>query len=175
MNDLAGGAALALAAVFAVAAIAKLRDLDATRSSFRGLGLPAPGPLALGVPAAEAAIAVALVVMPAIASWGAGVVLVAFTVVIVRSIAGGHPAPCACFGGSTARPVSGLEVARNLALLALVVVASGARRDALWPSLPAAVLVSVAVALGRVGLAVGELKQAGGHVFATPLPGEHRR
>jgi hypothetical protein len=37
------------------------------------------------------------------------------------------------------------------------------------------VIVTVSVALGRVALAMAELRMAGGHVFSTPLPGEHRR
>lgn len=177
MSELAQAAALVLAAVFAWAGVAKLTARPATISSFRGLGLPAPAPLATAVPAVEALLAVGLVVAPAPVSFAALAVLLGFSIVIGRAVARGSTVGCACFGaGAEDRPVSVLELVRNGGLGALAIVASGAGTgSALWPSLPAAVLVTVAVALTRVGLAAAELRQAGGHVLSTPLPGEARR
>jgi uncharacterized membrane protein YphA (DoxX/SURF4 family) len=169
-------AALVLAVVFLWAAVAKVRDRAGTAASFRGLGLPAPAALAVAVPVVEVALAVGLVVRPSIAGWLALALLVAFTLVIAGAIARGVEVGCACFGSAANdRPVSTLEVVRNAGLAALAVVATGASGDALWPALPAIVIVTVVVALGRVGLAMAELRMAGGHVFSTPLPGEHRR
>lgn len=177
MSDLAQAAALVLAAVFAWAGVAKATARPATVSSFRGLGLPAPASLAVVVPAVELVLAAGLVVAPAPASFAALAVLLAFSAVIGRAVARGSTVGCACFGGGAEdRPVSVLELVRNGALGAVGIVASGAGAgSALWPSLPATVLVTVLVALARVGLAAAELRQAGGHVLSTPLPGEARR
>ena len=176
MTDLAAASALVLAVIFAWAAVAKVRQRTATVTSFRGLGLPAPALLATIVPAAELALAVGLVVAPAPSAFVALALVLAFSVVIGRAVAGGVAVGCACFGGSDDRPVSVLELVRNGALGALAVVASGAGAgSALWPSLPALVIVSVLVALARVGLAAAELRQDGGHVLSTPLPGEAGR
>lgn len=177
MSELAQAATLVLAGVFAWAAVAKLAARPATLSSFRGLGLPAPGALAILVPVVELTLAAALVLAPAPASFAALAVLVVFSVVIGRAVARGSTVGCACFGGGAEdRPISVLELVRNGGLGALAIVGSGTGAgSALWPSLPAVVLVTVLVALGRVALAAAELRQAGGHVLATPLPGEARR
>lgn len=176
MNDLAEASALALAVVFAWAAVAKVRHRATTIASFRGLGLPAPALLATAVPVLEAVLAVGLVLVPAPAAFGALVLVLSFSIVIGRAVAAGSTVGCACFGGTEDRPVSVLELVRNAALAGLAVVASGAGAgDALWPSLPAIVIVSVLVALARVALAAAELRQDGGHVFSTPLPGEAAR
>jgi uncharacterized membrane protein YphA (DoxX/SURF4 family) len=177
VSELGQAAALVLAAVFAWAAVAKVAARPATAASFRGLGLPAPAALAVAVPVVEVVLALGLVAAPAPASFAALAVLLAFSVVIGRAVARGSTVGCACFGGGAEdRPVSVLELVRNGGLGALAIVASGAGAgSALWPSLPAAVLVTVLVALARVGLAAAELRQAGGHVLSTPLPGEARR
>lgn len=47
--------------------------------------------------------------------------LVAFTVSLVRVIASGQRPPCLCFGASRARPVSWRTVLRNLVLIVLAV------------------------------------------------------
>lgn len=172
---MSSAAALVLAAVFVWAAVAKVRARTTTVTSFRGLGLPAPDALAIAVPMVEVGLAIGLVVRPSAAAWCALGLLVAFTAVIATAIARGVEVGCACFGSSADRQVSTIEVVRNAGLAGLAVVATGAHGDALWPPLPALVIVTVVVALGRVALAMAELRHAGGHVFSTPLPGEHRR
>lgn len=177
MTDLAQAAALVLAGVFGWAAVAKALVPAPTTASFRGLGLPAPALLARAVPAVEAALAVALVVVPALASFAALALVIVFSLVIVRAVAAGSTVGCACFGGSATtdddRPVSVLEVVRNGGLGALAIVGTGAGAGtALWPNLPSLVIVSVLVALARVGFAAADLRRAGGHVFSTPLPGD---
>ena len=177
MTDLGQAAALVLAGVFGWAAVAKALAAGPTTASFRGLGLPAPAVLARVVPLVEAALAVALVVTPALASFAALALVVVFSLVIARAVAAGSTVGCACFGGPAAadddRPVSVLEIVRNSGLGALAIVGTGAGAGtALWPSLPALVIVSVLVALSRVGFAAAELRRAGAHVFSTPLPGD---
>lgn len=180
MTELAQAAALVLAGVFAFAAVAKGRDQVTTMASFRGLGLPAPTIMATVVPLGEVVVALGLLAVPTAMAWPALALLVAFSVVIVRAIASGSTVSCACFGGGAHgaaddRPVSTLELVRNAGLGGLAIVASGVGEgSALWPSLPAAVIVTVVVALARVGFGAVELRRLGGHVFSTPLPGDCR-
>ena len=162
MNEVAAAAALVLAAMFAWAAIAKIRGRRATIDSFRGLGLPAPVPLSIIVPVVELAVAVGLVVAPVPASFLALVLLGAFSVVIGRAVAAGSTAGCACFGGGPAqRPVSVVELVRNASLGGLAIVATGAgAASTLRPSLPALLAVLAAVVLGWVALAAAGRRRA---------------
>lgn len=177
MTDLAEALALVLALVFAWAAVAKARAREATVTSFRGLRLPAPRLLAVAVPVVELVVAVGMVLVPALAAWPALALVLAFSLVIARAVASGSPVPCACFGGGAEdRPVSAVELVRNAGLGAMALVASGVGPGAVgWPGLPMLVSVTVVLALVRVAFAAVELRRLGGHVFATPLPGEGRR
>lgn len=67
-------ARLVLAAVFVVAALGKLADREGSRRAVEGFGVPAAlvGPVGLGLPVVELAIAVGLVVV-ASAAWAAAV------------------------------------------------------------------------------------------------------
>ena len=155
MEDLAQAAALALAAVLAWAAVAKAREREATVRSFRGLGLPAPGALAVLVPSAEVAVAAGLVVAPSVASWPALALVAGFSIVIARAVAARSTVPCACFGGGSDRPVSVVELVRNAGLGGLAVIASGAGSGpALWPRPSAAVAVALAVAAAWAALRI---------------------
>lgn len=113
--------ALVLAAVFVWAAAAKLARPAVTAAGFRALGVPRPAALARAVPVAELGTAVLLVAVPRVGGVVAVVVLAAFTVVIVRAIRQGLVTPCSCFGAVSARPVSKLDLVRNLMLAALAV------------------------------------------------------
>lgn len=95
MDEVAYAAALALAAVFAWAGVAKLASRAATERAFRGLGLVAPRGFAVGVPATELALAAGLVVAPAEAAIAALAVLAGFTTFLVRSLGRGRPAAVA--------------------------------------------------------------------------------
>lgn len=143
------GARIVLAAVFVYAAIAKLR---ARRSvdAFVDAVLPRGLPIARAIPFLELALAAWLLLdrTGPVAAIATGVVLLAFTIVLVRAEM--KHVPCPCFGaGPSTRPVGPEAVVRNGVLLALTIAASldatGAR---LLPSL-------LAVAgLGAVTLAV---------------------
>lgn len=181
MSDVGGAAALVLAVVFAWAAVAKFRTASETVASFHGLGLPAAGALAKVVPAVELALAIGLVLAPALFAWPALVLVLGFSVVVARAVAAGSTVSCACFGtaaasrGEDPRPVSVVELVRNAGLGGLAIVASGAAAGPVRTSLPALVIVTVLVALSRVGFAAVDLRRLGGHVFTTPLAGEARR
>jgi hypothetical protein len=49
--------------------------------------------------------------------------LVAFTVVIVRRVLDGTRPPCACFGSRSKRPLGAYHVVRNLVLIAVAAIA----------------------------------------------------
>jgi hypothetical protein len=148
--QIAYAAALALAAVFAAAAIAKLRRRPTTERAFGALGLASPRALALGVPTAELTLAAGLVVVPAEAGTAALAVLAGFTTFLVRSIRRGDALGCGCFGTAQPAPVGSTEVVRNGFLAAAAVLAAFAR----GPVVPGPAAVAVVVAGAAVAVAV---------------------
>lgn len=124
---------LVLAAVFAVAGVAKLFDRTGTRESLVQFGVPprlAPG-AAFVLPAVELAIAVALV--PVATAWGAAIaalaLLLTFTVALAVGLLRGVEAECHCFGAVSSRPVGPATLARNLVLVALAALLVAAGSD----------------------------------------------
>src|SRR5438270_12054405 len=91
-------AAVALALVFAVAAMAKWRDGHRVQ------------------PALELALAAALLIAPGWAGIVAVAVLVGFTTYLVRAMR--RRQPCNCFGSASTEPVSAVQLVRNAVLLA---------------------------------------------------------
>ncbi len=120
MNDALIVARLGLAVVFVVAGVAKLTDRSGTRQALSDFELPRrfAGPLSLALPAAELAVAVALL-FPTMARWGAtgGLLLLAlFVVGLVRVLRHGKAPDCHCFGQVHSEPASWTAVARNVVL-----------------------------------------------------------
>jgi peroxiredoxin len=124
------GARLVLAAVFAVAGVAKLLDRPGAREALAGFGLSArlATPLSVALPVVELSVAAALV--PRAFAWWAALgalgLLLAFTAVIARSLARGERPPCRCFGQLRAATVGWRTLARNGALAALAAFVIGA-------------------------------------------------
>lgn len=117
-------AALLLAGVFAVAAVAKWRDLAGTARAMAAFGLPKPWLVARAVPGAEAALAVGLVLTPAASAVLAFALLAAFTMVLVARLRRGAPgAPCGCFGSWSGSALSWSDVVRNGLLLVAALIA----------------------------------------------------
>jgi uncharacterized membrane protein YphA (DoxX/SURF4 family)/thiol-disulfide isomerase/thioredoxin len=160
-------ARFALAAVFAVAAIAKLADMPGSRQALEDFGIPArrvrAGAIAL--PAAELLAAVLLVIAPTAQAGGAlaALLLGAFVVGIARALAGGRAPDCHCFGQLHSAPAGRETIVRNavLGLVALFVVVGGP-----GPSLPGWVadhdatevaLVATAALAGALALACAAL------------------
>jgi thiol-disulfide isomerase/thioredoxin len=119
-----------LFAVFALAAVAKLIDLQGTRRSLSEFGVPPRlvGALALLLPAAELAVAVALV-PAASAPWGgvaAALLLGVFGAAIARSLAAGRTPDCHCFGNLHSAPAGWPTLLRNLGLLMVAVFTAAA-------------------------------------------------
>jgi peroxiredoxin len=122
METVVVAARLALAAVFAVSAAAKLLDREGTRKAVEAFGLPPglTGPVAAGLPVAEAATAVLLV--PGTTARAGGLIalglLAAFIAGISVNLAQGRHPDCACFGQLSSTPVGPLTIARNVVLAA---------------------------------------------------------
>ena len=122
-------ARLILAAVFAVAGVAKLLDRNGTRQGLEGFGLPArvaaPGSIVL--PLVE--IAVAILLLPVDTAWYGGiaalVLLLAFIGGIAYNMSRGRAPDCHCFGQLHSEPAGWSTLIRNgvLAAIAVFVIA----------------------------------------------------
>jgi uncharacterized membrane protein YphA (DoxX/SURF4 family) len=116
-------ARLLLAAVFATAAIAKLRAPERTSETLADFRIPrAAIPFATyALPLAELAIAALLIPAPtaAAAAVAAAFLLALFSTAITRVLARGEAVECNCFGVVSFRQVDRTTLARDLALFAL--------------------------------------------------------
>ncbi|MCA1683942.1 MAG: hypothetical protein LC708_02280, partial [Actinobacteria bacterium] len=125
------GVRLLLAAVFAVAGVAKLADLAGARRALTEFGIPprAAGPFGLLLPLAELTIAVSL--LPKGSAWygaiAAAFLLLLFVAGIAANLARGRAPDCHCFGQLHSSPAGWRTLARNgaLAAAAAFVVAFG--------------------------------------------------
>jgi hypothetical protein len=153
MSSVGSAGAVALAVLFAFAAVAKLRARPATVRSFTALGLPAPATMAVLVPALEMLIALVLVLDAPAGSVAALVTLAFFTAFVAKRLSEGSTVPCACFGASSNQPLSPFDLARNVGLLALGALALAAPEP-----LDLAVLGTVLV-FGGTGLVAFALHQ----------------
>jgi len=138
-----------LAAVLLWAAAAKLRDPRGLVAAVGDHGVPASvrTPVAAALAAAEAGLAVLLLVAPTARIAGAGVALLglAFAGSLVRlRLRGARRVPCGCFGAARERPVV-LLVARAVALGAAGGLVAAGVADRPWPSSGA--LMATALAL----------------------------
>jgi peroxiredoxin/uncharacterized membrane protein YphA (DoxX/SURF4 family) len=116
-----------LIAVFVTAAVGKLLDLQGSRASLVGFGVPRQYAALLGtaLPFAELAVAVALVFRPT-AQWGALgalVLLLLFIAGISNAMRKGEAPDCNCFGAIHSSPAGKATLARNIGLAAVAVVA----------------------------------------------------
>lgn len=143
---------LALAALFALAAIAKLRDVAATRRAVTEFGLPAAAaaPAAWALPALELA-AAGLLVPAATAPAGALLalaLLLLFVIAIALALSRGRRPECNCFGAVHSEPAGPLTLARNLALAALAALLAAAGPGESLAGLQGATVAAVAASLG---------------------------
>lgn len=114
----------AVGAVFAVAAASKFLEWRGWRTDATALGVPAV--IAACVPPTEIALGVALIAAPVnvVVLGIATAVLLVFTTFVAVSVMAGRQAPCACFGARSRRTMSWRDVARNVSLIALLVIAA---------------------------------------------------
>lgn len=153
-------ARLVLAAVFAVAGVAKLFDLAGSRKSLRDFGVPdvLARPFALLLPLAELLCAAALL-FDSTAWWGAGgvaLLLLLFIVGIGISLARGRKPDCHCFGQLSSEPVGPGTLVRNVLLLGLagLVVWQGREYPGSWPAFPGLMGIQTAMMAAVAVLAV---------------------
>lgn len=171
MNGLATLCALALAAVLLWAAVAKLRRPAQTAADFDALGLPLPAVLARLVPAVEAAVAVALVVVPGWGAVAATGLLALFTALLIGLVRSGQPIACSCFGAVSDEPVSWVEVTRNLVLIAAAATVVPFDRLTV-PGFAAVVAFSAAAIIGVVVIQLAVFRRDVGVIWSTELAGE---
>lgn len=132
-----------LAAVFGVAALAKLHDAQGLRKSLVEFGVPAglTFPLAAMLNLAELICAVALLWdrWAVTGAFVAMALLLVFTTVIAVNLLKGRAPDCHCFGQLSSSPVSWRTLVRNLALLAMaaLVAIKAGKVHAGMPSLTA--------------------------------------
>jgi hypothetical protein len=151
---------LVLAAVFAVAAAGKLAGRSRTVVTLAEFGVPEPlrRPLAIALPVAELAIAIALL-PAATAAWAAlaaALLLATFTAAVARVLTQGREVDCNCFGSLGPSRISRWTLARNGLLLALAVGVAIAAQDDPGTSAVAWIgdLDTAGVALLAAGVAV---------------------
>jgi hypothetical protein len=152
-------AALALAALLVLAAVAKMLAPEDSRRSFRQLGVPNADAAARLVPLPELAVAVLLVVVPAVGGLAALTLLAFFSTFVVTRVRAGVIAPCACFGAASAQPLSWWAVGRNAAM-GVLAVAALATLHPVRPTVGDVVVVVVYVLLAAVVLQWGERSRA---------------
>jgi peroxiredoxin len=154
-----------LALVFAAAAAGKLVDRLGTRQALTEFGVShkLAGAGAVLLPAAELAIAVALLPRPS-ARWGAiaaALLLAAFIAAIARVLRQGRTPDCHCFGQIHSAPATNSTVIRNAGLLAVAVfvasVGPGAAIDGQLASLDATHAALLATTTLSLALATAAL------------------
>jgi peroxiredoxin/uncharacterized membrane protein YphA (DoxX/SURF4 family) len=124
-------ARLILSAVFAIAGISKLADLQASRQAVIDFGVPQRLAKTLGwlLPVIELASAVTLLFIESawLASLAALSLLGLFTLAISINLAHGRKPDCNCFGQVHSAPISGSLIIRNslFSALALFIVVQG--------------------------------------------------
>ncbi len=115
--------AVVVAAVFVYAGVAKFVTFNNWTFQARALG--APDPFVVLVPVAEVTLGVMLVggwlfIQTAVASI---LLLISFTILLLVRLRDSERQPCSCFGATSRRPISWLDVLRNVLLITLLLVA----------------------------------------------------
>ena len=116
--------AVVVAAVFVYAGVAKFVTFNNWTFQARAIG--APDPFVVLVPVAEVLLGVMLV-----GGWlftqtvvAGMLLLISFTVLLLVRLRDPDRQPCSCFGATSQRPMSWLDVLRNIILIMLLLVAA---------------------------------------------------
>ncbi len=128
---------LFLAAIFALAGIGKLLDLEGSEKAVKDFGVPndLAKPFALGLPIAE--IIIALLLLPVSTAWfsaiGGFFLLLTFIGGMLWQMAQGNAPDCHCFGQIKSEPVSAKSLLRNaiFAILSFFLVLQGSENQGL--------------------------------------------
>jgi thiol-disulfide isomerase/thioredoxin/uncharacterized membrane protein YphA (DoxX/SURF4 family) len=178
MSSLLIGIQVVLAAVLAVAGVAKLFDLSGSREAVRNFGVPArlSVPLGTALPVAELIVAVGLLAGTTArwASIAAGLLFAVFSIAIAVNLLQGRQPDCHCFGQLHSAPAGPMTLARNggLTVLAAFVAWQGGRSPWAWladlstsASWALAFGVVVIAAVGAVGWLMMQLLQQNGRLL----------
>jgi thiol-disulfide isomerase/thioredoxin len=161
MDTVVLGLRVILAGVFAVAALAKLADIEGSRRALEDFHVPArlARPMGALLPLAEATTAAALLIAPS-ARWGAVaavILLGGFAGGITFAMVRGEAPSCHCFGQISSSPAGFKALLRNILLLAAAgLIAGYGRGQGLGPWIKthsAAALVAVLAVAAAVVLA----------------------
>jgi peroxiredoxin len=183
MDSFLVGAQLVLAAVFAVAGVAKLFDLTGSARAVADFGVPVrlARPAGVALPLAEILTAALLLFVPT-ARWGALlalVLLVAFVAGVANAMRQGKDVDCGCFGPIYSATAGSKTLIRNgaLAVLAAVVVVKGAGPaiDGWVADRSAAELVAIGVTVLALVLAIVAVVLWGRYRKLMEVAGEVRR
>ncbi len=128
---------LFLAAIFALAGIGKLLDLEGSEKALQDFGAPdeVAKPLAVGLPVAE--IVVAVLLLPVSTAWfgalGGFLLLLIFIAGMLWQMAQGNAPDCHCFGRIHSEPVSVKSLLRNaiFAILSFFLIVQGTQDQGL--------------------------------------------
>ena len=171
--------ALAVAAIFGWSACLKLRDLPLFReqvADFRVVRYRLSRPLAIGVPVAELASAILLVVPPTrrLGALGALVLVCTFGYAMIRVMRSGRTTACACFGGASDLDTVGWPSLIRIAAVGCVsVVALGWSRSAapspVWTFLAAVGLAALIVLAGELTRLLTDLRRAHRRLLSSLL------
>jgi thiol-disulfide isomerase/thioredoxin/uncharacterized membrane protein YphA (DoxX/SURF4 family) len=121
-----------LAAIFALAALAKFADLKGSEKAFRDFGVSASLAMTGSILLSVAEIAVAGMFLSTDLSWfasaGASALLLLFIIQMIYQLARGNAPDCHCFGQVHSEPVGLKSIVRNVifAVMSLSLVARGA-------------------------------------------------
>jgi uncharacterized membrane protein YphA (DoxX/SURF4 family) len=112
-------ASVLLGAVFVVSGVTKIASPQQWRTQSAGLGVDRR--VSTVVPFVELAVGALLIaqITRRAAAAIAGLLLLAFTALLVLRLSQGRRPPCACFGALTTKPISWANVVRNAVFLAL--------------------------------------------------------
>ena len=144
-------ARVALSFVFALAGLAKLRDLEGSRKAVRDFGLPSgfAKPIGIGLPLVEITVACLLLSIGSalIGAAGALILLLAFIAAIAINMGLGRRPKCHCFGQVHSETIGWTTLARNgvLALLASLLLLQARTNPG-----PSIVLVARGLTAGQV-------------------------
>ena len=161
--------AFAVAAVFVVAAVTKLRSPAAVREATSALDVP--GSVARFIAPGELVVATLLLLAPRVGAVAAVGLLVVFTALLRRALATGRVVRCGCFGAGSGALVTSVSIIRNVALIAASSLAWSAPsvRTIDNVELSAAIAVGVGVVcMGVLLHALAELRRITGSVFPHP-------
>src|SRR5437868_1710313 len=150
---------LFLAAIFALAGVAKFADLKGSEKAFKDFGVPQaialPGSIALSV----AEIVIAALFLSIETSWyaaaAASALLLLFIVQMIYQIARGNAPDCHCFGQVHSEPVGVKSIVRNVifAAMALSLMVRGTSgQGASFTQLPDATIMQLIFGVAIAGL-----------------------